>query len=244
MHTVWCLATYACPPALKRVSAYLLHRMKPVGESRSSAAVWPEPEEQCPSPLAVGGDARLADQPAPEIPTNYAWSHVDGYEGLLLHRLSPKLAERVYPWIATVRVEAFLGLLLAFGGTFASLPVVSPRFPEGWAMVSFILYLPALQRLALLDVRVLRLLIREFDTLYLLCSLLLVLVITVPMYKPFVHWYGFNMGVTTFNAFRPRRGELTTSGDASFATVHRHHHPTPTAFPPECHYTDSHSLLA
>jgi hypothetical protein len=187
-----------------RMNVRHVNRMQPAHGSRSTAHVWPEqvpPEEHGPSPLAVGGDGPLAEQPAPEKPTNYAWSQVDGYEGLLLYRLSPKLAERMYPWIATERVEAFLGLVQAFGGIFASLPVVSRRFPESWTMVTFIEYLPALQRLALVDLRVLRLLFREFDTLYLAGSMLLVLVITFPMFKPFVHWYGFNMSVTIFNAF-------------------------------------------
>jgi hypothetical protein len=42
---------------------------------------------------------------------NYAFSPVDGYEGLLLHALSPALAEKWYPILTHPKLEAALGII-------------------------------------------------------------------------------------------------------------------------------------
>jgi hypothetical protein len=61
-------------------------------------AAEPEDADQSPRPANEGPGT---DTTQAEMPTNYAYDPVDGYEGLLLYRLAPRLARRAYPWIAT-----------------------------------------------------------------------------------------------------------------------------------------------
>jgi hypothetical protein len=141
------------------------------------------------------------------MPSNYAWSPVDGYKGLILHHISPWLAERVFPYIATNTAEAFVGAMLGFGGAFSSLPMLNSSLPVRWTLASFIMYVPAIHRVALVDVRVLRLLLREFETLYLFCSMILATAVSVSPLFPsrYVHLYGVNNGLAA-GQFQTRLG--------------------------------------
>jgi hypothetical protein len=100
------------------------------------------------------------------MPTNYAYSEKDGYDGLTLYALSPRLAEMAYPWIATMRTEACIVGLLFLTSCVAVSPFMSAKVPTWPSSFSWLLYIPGLQRLALIDLRLARLSLRQFETLY------------------------------------------------------------------------------
>lgn len=104
------------------------------------------------------------------FPSNYAYT-ASGYDGLLLHAISPRLAEAVYPWIATPAAAKVVTVSLFVGGGFSSLPIISKRFPVEWALGSFAIHVPFLHAAMLIDLRELRLLFRQFEMWYMLATL-------------------------------------------------------------------------
>lgn len=98
------------------------------------------------------------------VPCNYAYDEDDGYSGLLLYELSPPLAEALYPILATPATEAVMTTILVLGIAISMPPQIHPGFSADLAYASFLLYIPALHRLSLLDVPRLLLLIRQFET--------------------------------------------------------------------------------
>jgi hypothetical protein len=61
------------------------------------------------SGLKGSGDRQGASAMAMDLLTgDYARSPVDNYEGLVLHAISPKLAEALYPYLASMMVEVSL----------------------------------------------------------------------------------------------------------------------------------------
>lgn len=105
------------------------------------------------------------------IPSNYAYSTSGGYDGLLLHAISPRLAEVVYPWVATPAAAKVAAVALFVGGGFSSLPMVTKRLPVEWALGSFAFHIPFLHAAMLIDLRELRLLYRQFEMWYMLVTL-------------------------------------------------------------------------
>jgi hypothetical protein len=110
--------------------------------------------------------APLAPEDGQALPKNYAYHPKDGYKGLLLHDLvSPRVAEFVYPIIASRWGEAVTIVIMFTSLTLTSTPVlIDHSLSRSVTKYSWFLYVPALQRVALLDVRVLRLLARQFET--------------------------------------------------------------------------------
>lgn len=113
---------------------------------------------QAPAPLAPGDGQAL--------PNNYAYDPKDGYKGLLLHDLvSPRVAEFVYPLIASRWGEAVTIVVMFASLVLTTTPVlIDHSLSRRATKYSWFLYVPALQRVALLDVRILRLLARQFET--------------------------------------------------------------------------------
>jgi hypothetical protein len=105
------------------------------------------------------------------MPTNYAYSERDGYEGLTLYALSPRLAEMAYPWIATMRTETYIVGLLFVTSCVTISPMLSAKVPPWPSSFSWLLYIPSFHRLALIDLRICRLAFRQFETLYVSHSL-------------------------------------------------------------------------
>jgi hypothetical protein len=93
--------------------------------------------------------------------TNYALSPVDGYEGLLLHAISPKWAEVAFPYLATPPVEGFVMAVLVVVSVVATLPFLIESLPLSLCYISTLNLVPAIHRIALIDLRVLRLLLRQ-----------------------------------------------------------------------------------
>lgn len=98
------------------------------------------------------------------------WAPVSG---LLLHTISPRLADRLFPVITSPAAEAVLNLILVFGLVTGSLLIFFRSVSAAWVHASGVLFLPSLQRLALLDQRVFRLQLRQFETIFLLGRLLI-----------------------------------------------------------------------
>lgn len=114
-------------------------------------------------------DAAAAGQHAAcqgSVPSNYAYDEDEGYAGMVLYRLSPRLAEAVYPVIATRGVEITVTAILILGMTVPLPPLIHPRVPSELAYTSFFLYIPALHRLSLVHSRRFLLLLRQFETWY------------------------------------------------------------------------------
>lgn len=91
---------------------------------------------------------------------NYALG-LDGYEGLLLHAISPSLAKKVYPKIATSVVERFVVAVLVVGTVVGTLPLLITSLHPSYLYLSAICFIPAFHRFALIDLRILRLLLRQ-----------------------------------------------------------------------------------
>jgi hypothetical protein len=108
----------------------------------------------------AGGVKGLWCSTAPQG-TNYALSPVDGYEGLLLDAISPALAQRAYPYLATPLTDAVMRSLLVLGSIISTPAVINGDLPLPLVYVSAVCIVPALHRLALVDLRVLRLLLRQ-----------------------------------------------------------------------------------
>jgi hypothetical protein len=65
-------------------------------------------------------------------PTNFAWVPFEGYQGLLLHAISPQLAERLYPYLATEAAEASFGSVLLVATIVSSLPLLAREVVPMW----------------------------------------------------------------------------------------------------------------
>jgi hypothetical protein len=98
------------------------------------------------------------------MPSNYAYDEDEGYAGLLLYKLSPRVAERVYPIVATRAAELFVAAMLVIGMTASLPPLVFPSAPRQMTYISFLVYIPAIHRLALVHTRRFVLLLRQFET--------------------------------------------------------------------------------
>lgn len=61
------------------------------------------------------------------LPSNFAYDEDEGYANLLLYKLSPRLAERVYPIIATQAAENAMAAILVLGMVTALPPLIDPR---------------------------------------------------------------------------------------------------------------------
>lgn len=96
-------------------------------------------------------------------PSNFAYDEEEGYTGLLLYKLSPPLAEAVYPIITTQAAEVFVLAMLVISMSGALLPLVSRSMAPELVHISFLVYIPALHRLALLHTRRFLLLLRQFE---------------------------------------------------------------------------------
>lgn len=96
---------------------------------------------------------------------SYALSPIDGYEGLLLRAISQRLAETVYPYIASERLEPVWGLINMLANV-AIIALYLVRGISAWLVpgLSFIILVPACQRLSMIDVRILAVLVRQFDS--------------------------------------------------------------------------------
>lgn len=101
-------------------------------------------------------------------PTNFAYHSACGYQGLLLHSLSPAVAEVVYPIIATMKFDSFMTVLFTVLFLVATLPLLVPSLPVTWTHILAFAYVPVLHRLLLLDMRIVRLLLGMFDCMYLI----------------------------------------------------------------------------
>lgn len=138
-----------------------------------------EEEEDGPSPVAASAVVDAAAGASlssprllrPACSSDYAYQEGRGYSGLLLHAISPRLAERVYPYIATETAEKFIVLCFLVGGGMSSTAIVSTRVPVQLALASFAMYIPALHRTLLIDLRELVLMLRQFETWYMFVSM-------------------------------------------------------------------------
>jgi hypothetical protein len=101
-------------------------------------------------------------------PTDFAYHSACGYQGLLLHSLSPVVAEVVYPIIATMKFDGFMTVLFTVLFLVATLPLLVPSVPVTWTHILAFAYVPVLHRLLLLDMRIVRLLLEMFDCMYLI----------------------------------------------------------------------------
>lgn len=110
-----------------------------------------------------GSPSTWAKPSAYQVPTNYAYDPDVGYVGLTLHEISPRLADLAYPWLACQATEVVLIIILAVAVVVSSLPIISASFSISLVGVSYAILLPALQRLALTDLRLLKLLARQFE---------------------------------------------------------------------------------
>jgi hypothetical protein len=97
------------------------------------------------------------------VPCNFAYDAEEGYTGLLLYKLSPRLAEAVYPIITTQAAEVFVSAMQIISMTGALPPLLYPNMPPELAYLSLLVYIPALHRLALLHTRRFLLLLRQFE---------------------------------------------------------------------------------
>lgn len=97
------------------------------------------------------------------VPCNYAYDEDEGYSNMLLYKLSPRLAEVVYPIIATRAVEAFVTVVLVLGMAVSLPPLINRDLPGEMTFVSFIMYIPAVHRLSLVHTRRFLLLLRQFE---------------------------------------------------------------------------------
>lgn len=105
---------------------------------------------------------------ADDRPSNFAYDPCDGYKGLLLHYISPALANRLYPTLAHPALPQAMGViqLLAIG---VSLPAMFvSRVPIATTHALFFLYIPTLHRILHLDFRIIWLQLKEFESQYLL----------------------------------------------------------------------------
>lgn len=116
----------------------------------------------------------------------------------MLHVISPRLASWAYPCLATRRIETALGSLMAVGVVISSRPLLSRHMPMWLTYVSIAVYPPLLHRLLLMDVRVVRLLLRQFETSFLLANWLLgLLCVSRSLFAtPLLTFYGYNMLVS------------------------------------------------
>lgn len=141
-----------------------------VGSRGSNVVSWQLPEaDDAYSPRDKSPDAAVAGQHAAcqgSVPSNYAYDEDEGYAGMVLYRLSPRLAEAVYPVIATRGVEITVTTILILGMMVPLPPLIKPRVPSELAYASFFLYIPALHRLSLVHTRRFLLLLRQFETWY------------------------------------------------------------------------------
>jgi hypothetical protein len=100
-----------------------------------------------------------------KVPSNFAFDSLRGYQGLILHDLSPRLAERLYPYIATKRAEVICLLNIAGSVLISAAPLVGRGYlPVEFTWVAVMAHLSAFQRFALLETRILRQIFRQFDT--------------------------------------------------------------------------------
>lgn len=125
-------------------------------------------------PREVPCDAPPSRSPSPDhkgqhatgqgsVPCNYAYDEDEGYSNMLLYKLSPRLAEVVYPIIATRAVEAFVTVVLVLGMAVSLPPLINRDLPGEMTFVSFIMYIPAVHRLSLVHTRRFLLLLRQFE---------------------------------------------------------------------------------
>lgn len=112
---------------------------------------------------------RAATAKDPKI--DFAYDVNTGYDGLLLHAISPAWAGRLYPWLATDPFEKLASLSLLVCSGIASMPCITTKVPVSWTQASWGVYLSALHRTSLIDLRLLRLLLRQFDVWYTIANM-------------------------------------------------------------------------
>jgi hypothetical protein len=103
-------------------------------------------------------DGRKANRP-----TNHAYDAEWGYDGLLLNAISPQIAEWVFPFVATAKAEVIVMSFVFMAFLLGLSAYTSPAVPRALFIPSVVQALPAIVRLAQIDLRVLRLLVREFE---------------------------------------------------------------------------------
>lgn len=105
---------------------------------------------------------------APATPNNYAYdASGSGYEGLLLHRLSPRLAEWAFPFLATSTADLFAFMTMSLASSVSCLPLLLPTlFPGILTQASLLIFVPVLHRACFTDLNIMPLLLHQFDTWY------------------------------------------------------------------------------
>lgn len=97
------------------------------------------------------------------VPSNYAYDDDEGYAGMLLYELSPRLGEFAYPLIATQAAERYMAAVLFLGIAISLPPLIIWTLPRRLVYVSFMVLIPALHRFALVHTRRAFLLFRQFE---------------------------------------------------------------------------------
>jgi hypothetical protein len=93
----------------------------------------------------------------------------DCYTGLLLHSLSPYLAAHLGPALSSRPAEVVMVAVVLVASLTMALPIFLPTIvPMEAAYAAYLLYLPALYCVMLLDLRVLQTLWWQFDTVFLM----------------------------------------------------------------------------
>lgn len=108
---------------------------------------------------------------AKDAKIDFAYNVNTGYGGLILHAISPAWAGKIYPWLATDPVEKLASLSLLICSGIASMPCITTKVPLRWTQASWGVYLSALHRTSLIDLRLLRLLLRQFDVWYTIANM-------------------------------------------------------------------------
>lgn len=98
------------------------------------------------------------------LPSNYAYDDDEGYASLLLYKLSPRLAQAVYPIIATRTMEAIMAAVLIIGYGISTPPLLHRSAPHQLVYASFLVHIPAFHRMALVHKGRALLLLRQFET--------------------------------------------------------------------------------
>lgn len=91
-------------------------------------------------------------------------ARASGYQGLLLHWISPALADKWYPILTDPKLEKVINVLTQVGSLVPTAAMITSALPTNTMYLALLLYIPALHRFALLDLPVLRLLLQDFET--------------------------------------------------------------------------------